>query len=46
VVRTNEDVVAFWVALGFKPTGELKPYRYGNVVSEIIILEKLLAGSV
>ena len=40
VVRTNEDVLPFWKKLGFTPTGEVKPYRYGPVVSEVLILEK------
>lgn len=40
VVRTNEDVLPFWKLLGFAPTGEVKPYRYGPVVSEVLILEK------
>ena len=40
VVRTNEDVLPFWQKLGFAPTGEVKPYRYGPVVSEVLILEK------
>ena len=40
VVRTNEDVLPFWTGLGFTPTGEVKPYRYGPVVSEVLILEK------
>jgi uncharacterized protein len=42
VVRTNEDVLAFWRACGFAPTGELKPYRYGPVASQVVILEKSL----
>jgi GNAT superfamily N-acetyltransferase len=40
VVRTNEEVLPFWEKLGFAPTGEVKPYRYGPVVSEVLILEK------
>jgi GNAT superfamily N-acetyltransferase len=40
VVRTNEDVLPFWKKLGFSPTGEVKPFRYGPVVSEVLILEK------
>jgi GNAT superfamily N-acetyltransferase len=40
VVRTNEHVLPFWKKLGFAPTGEVKPYRYGPVVSEVLILEK------
>jgi uncharacterized protein len=45
VVRTNEAVLPFWHKVGFAPTGEVKPYRYSNVVSEIIILAKRLADA-
>jgi RimJ/RimL family protein N-acetyltransferase len=42
VVRTNEAVLPFWQKLGFVPTGERKPYRYEQVESETIVLEKVL----
>ena len=42
VVGTNEDVLPFWRKLGFVPTGEVKPYRYGAVESHVTILEKPL----
>jgi ribosomal protein S18 acetylase RimI-like enzyme len=42
VVRTNEGVIAFWKKVGFAETGEVKPYCYGTVVSETIILTKAL----
>ena len=42
VVRTNEAVLGFWTHLGFKPTGEIKPYRNASVVSETVVLEKQL----
>ena len=42
VVRTNAQVLPFWTKLGFAPTGEVRPYRYANVVSETIILVKSL----
>jgi GNAT superfamily N-acetyltransferase len=42
VVGTNEDVLPFWRTLGFVPTGEVKPYRYGPVDSQVTILEKPL----
>jgi GNAT superfamily N-acetyltransferase len=42
VVRTNDGVISFWRRLGFEPTGEIKPYRYGSVVSESILFEKCL----
>ena len=42
VVGTNEDVLPFWRKLGFVPTGEVKPYRYGPIESHVTILEKPL----
>jgi len=45
MVRTNEAVLPFWTHLGFKPTAEVKPYRYGSVVSETVVLEKRLANT-
>lgn len=42
VVRTNQEVLSFWEKLGFVRTGEVKPYRYGNVASETIVLVKTL----
>jgi GNAT superfamily N-acetyltransferase len=42
VVRANAQALPFWRKLGFAPTGETKPYRYGAVVSEHILLEKRL----
>jgi hypothetical protein len=42
VVGANAQVLPFWRKLGFAPTGETKPYRYGNVISEHIVLEKTL----
>jgi hypothetical protein len=32
----------FWSKLGFAPTGEVKPYRYGRVESHVTVLEKPL----
>ena len=43
VIETNAGVVPFWGKLGFERTGESKPYRYGSVVSECVILEKPLS---
>jgi len=31
--------------LGFRPTAEVKPYRFGSVVSETVVLEKRLANT-
>jgi uncharacterized protein len=42
VIRANAQALPFWRKLGFAPTGETKPYRYGAVVSEHILLEKHL----
>jgi len=43
VVRTNASVLAFWRHLGYAETGEVKPFRYGDVVSESIIMTKDLS---
>jgi RimJ/RimL family protein N-acetyltransferase len=42
VVGTNKAVLRFWNKLGFMPTGEVKPYRYGSVVSKVFVLVKSL----
>lgn len=42
VVRTNEEVIPFFLRHGFEPTGEIRPYRYSNVESESILFEKRL----
>ena len=42
IVRVNEEVVPFWMRLGFSSTGEINPYRYGTVTSETMLYEKLL----
>jgi GNAT superfamily N-acetyltransferase len=42
IVRVNDEVIPFWTHLGFSPTGEVKPYKYGNVTSEAILYEKRL----
>jgi len=44
VIRTNSPALAFWRHRGFVETGEFKPYRYGNVVSETIVLHKPLTA--
>jgi len=43
VVGTNASVAAFWRRLGFEPTGEVRPYRYGTVISETVVFEKPLS---
>ena len=45
VIRTNEAVLPFWLKLGLVPTGEVKPYRYSTVVSEVVILAKCLTDA-
>ena len=42
VVRTNDRAAAFWPRLGFAATGEVKPYRYGAIVSEVVVYAKAL----
>ena len=45
VVRSNAEVIPFWTRLGFEPTGEVKPYRYGSVASETVVFQKRLPGT-
>jgi ribosomal protein S18 acetylase RimI-like enzyme len=45
VVRTNEQVLPFWQRLGFSLTGEIKPYRYAGVRSEVLILERPISNA-
>ncbi|MBW2254317.1 MAG: GNAT family N-acetyltransferase [Deltaproteobacteria bacterium] len=42
VVRTNASVLRFWERIGFSQTGEVEPYCYGSVSSELVIIEKPL----
>jgi len=42
VVRSNTDVLPFWRRMGFTETGEVQPYVHDTLVSESIILAKLL----
>lgn len=42
VVRTFASAIPFWRKMGFSETGEVKPYRYANLVTETIILRKEL----
>jgi RimJ/RimL family protein N-acetyltransferase len=44
IVRANDGVIPFWKRLGFEPTGETRPYRYGSVISETILFEKWVGG--
>jgi GNAT superfamily N-acetyltransferase len=43
VVETNAMVIPFWEKMGFRRTGETRPYRYGPVHSTAIIFERILA---
>jgi ribosomal protein S18 acetylase RimI-like enzyme len=46
VVDTNADTAAkFWVAMGFRQTGEAKPYRYDKLESVARLYEKQLTWS-
>ena len=42
VVRVNADVDGFWRKQGFAPTGDVKPYAYGPVRSETVVMIKPL----
>jgi ribosomal protein S18 acetylase RimI-like enzyme len=35
VVRTNDQVLGFWRRMGFAETGEVRPYRYDKLESEV-----------
>jgi GNAT superfamily N-acetyltransferase len=43
VLRANAQVISFWTRLGFTATGEVRPYRYASVASEILVFEKRLS---
>jgi RimJ/RimL family protein N-acetyltransferase len=40
VLLTNAAVLPFWLKMGFRPTGECRPYDNGQITSEVICLEK------
>jgi len=40
VVRANAQALAFWEAVGYSATGELRPYEEGAVRSEVVVMEK------
>jgi ribosomal protein S18 acetylase RimI-like enzyme len=42
VMRENTPAEAFWTRMGFAPTGERKPYRHGDLESELVVFEKTL----
>ena len=43
VIESNRQVLEFWHSLGFIETGVRRPYENGKVISEAIVLEKLLS---
>jgi GNAT superfamily N-acetyltransferase len=45
VVETNARVLPFWQRMGFKPTGETRPYSVGTVVSRVLVLEQSLQSA-
>ena len=45
VVQTNAQALPFWRRIGFAPTGEVKPYSYADVRSQVVILERQLADA-
>ena len=46
VVRSNVGALAFWKAMGYIETGEVKPWHDGAVTSEVVAFEKrLVAGA-
>jgi uncharacterized protein len=42
VQMTNAEVIAFWRKVGFEGTGEERPWDYGPVHTQAVILEKSL----
>jgi len=42
IVKTNSEVIAFWLAMGFTDTGLRKSYQENTVKSEVVVLEKTL----
>lgn len=40
VVRSNAQALGFWERMGYAPTGEVKPYRHGQLESESVILTR------
>lgn len=43
VLESNSKVIPFWKKMGFKETGEVKPYQNQKVISKAIIFEKNLS---
>jgi ribosomal protein S18 acetylase RimI-like enzyme len=45
VVRTNDQVLGFWRRMGFAETGEVRPYRYDRLESEVVLMDKPVAAA-
>ena len=45
VVRTNDQVLGFWRRMGFAETGEVRPYRYDELESEVVLMDKPVAAA-
>jgi ribosomal protein S18 acetylase RimI-like enzyme len=39
VVMTNKVVLPFWESIGFRETGERRPYREHGIASETVVLK-------
>ena len=44
VVRTNDQVLGFWRRMGFTETGEVRPWRYDKLESEVVLMDKVITG--
>jgi ribosomal protein S18 acetylase RimI-like enzyme len=40
VVRANDQVVGFWRRMGVAETGEVRPWRYDKLESEVLLMDK------
>lgn len=46
IVATNAQVAEpFWTALGYRATGEVKPYRYDHLTTTVALWERPLEGA-
>lgn len=45
VVETNAKVLPYWQRMGFRITGETKPYAAGSVASRVVVLERSLQSA-
>jgi len=43
ILETNIGARPFWEKMGFRDTGDRKPYQHGSVNSELLVFEKPLA---